>query len=95
MRGPDLGEDEDTKMRCPACGARQDWGESCRRCEADLSLLREVRDAAQTERRKCLEAVSQSRLSEARGAAQRAHWLAPSPETRRLLFLTRFAQVLL
>ena len=41
-------------MTCPTCNARQVWSDECRRCKTDLSLLRQIWQTAEAERRQCL-----------------------------------------
>lgn len=35
----------DTRMRCPTCGAQQEWSSTCRRCKGDLGLLEELAES--------------------------------------------------
>lgn len=78
--GPDL-------VRCPTCRADQPWSETCRRCKSDLRLLREVAESYLRARRACLLHLRSNRPQAARDAALRAHALAPTEESRRLMAL--------
>ncbi|HID78650.1 MAG TPA: hypothetical protein EYP56_21990 [Planctomycetaceae bacterium] len=73
------------QMRCPTCGARQPWSDSCRRCRCDLTLLRDVRAGCQQTRRQCLVALDEGRLSDALRYAYRRFWLSPDAAACRLL----------
>ena len=73
------------RCRCPVCGAAQDWSAQCRRCAADLTLLWEVADAANSVRRSCLLALVQSKHDEALALAKRLVRLRSDAPERRLL----------
>ena len=79
-------EDE---LRCPTCGARQVWADTCRRCKSDLRLLRSALAAYQSHRRRCLVALDSGRLDEALRHALRCHDLRPGADSRRLLGICR------
>ena len=49
-----LGNSANSDVRCPTCGAWQDWSDACRRCRCDLTLLWRVAEAVRTSRRHCL-----------------------------------------
>jgi hypothetical protein len=34
-----MSSQSEPRLKCPACRARQDWQDTCRRCGADLRLL--------------------------------------------------------
>ncbi|HZW32217.1 MAG TPA: hypothetical protein VFF52_16010 [Isosphaeraceae bacterium] len=72
-------------LRCPTCGARQAWTDTCRRCKSDLRLLREALAAYQRHRRCGLRDLQSGRLGSALRHARRCQELRPGPESRRLL----------
>ena len=72
-------------LRCPTCGARQAWTDTCRRCKSDLRLLREALAAYERHRRSSLRDLHAGRLESARGHARRCQELRPGPESQRLL----------
>jgi hypothetical protein len=73
------------ELRCPTCGARQGWTDTCRRCKSDLRLLRSALEAYERHRRAALLALDEGRLEVALLQARRCHELRPGPESRRLL----------
>jgi hypothetical protein len=72
-------------IRCPTCGARQGWTDTCRRCKSDLRLLRAALEAYERHRRECLLDLDAGRLPSALVHARRCHELRPGPATRRLM----------
>ena len=46
--------DQRDEMRCPTCGARPGWADTCRRCKCDLRLLRAAERAYEQHRAECL-----------------------------------------
>jgi hypothetical protein len=72
---------------CPACNARQEISDTCRRCRADLTLLRRTAQAWRSHRRRCLNALSANQRDAALHAAEQCDALFPSRETARLLAL--------
>ena len=74
-------------MRCPTCGARQVWAETCRRCKCDLRLLRAANGAYERHRGNCLHLLNigfaQGALRHARSCQQ----LIPGAEGERLVAL--------
>jgi hypothetical protein len=78
------------KMRCPTCGAKQAWSDSCRRCRSDLSLLHQALRCAQHLRRACLTALRHGRYDEAVQAAYRCCQWDSSQESRHLLAMAEF-----
>jgi hypothetical protein len=74
-------------MRCPTCGAAQDWADSCRRCRCDLRLLRAAQQAYRRHRQECLNALEDSRFEIARKHARRSLELLPCAESYRLMAL--------
>jgi hypothetical protein len=74
-------------VRCPTCGARQEWSETCRRCKCDLGLLRLAEQAYRRTRLRCLRALEARRTSEALRQAHRCHWIRPGADSARLLAL--------
>lgn len=75
----------DRPLRCPTCGARQAWSDTCRRCTCDLSLLRRVAEAADARRCRALLLLREGRAAEALRHAQRAYALRPEPRFARLV----------
>jgi predicted metal-dependent HD superfamily phosphohydrolase len=75
----------DERMRCPTCGADQEWADSCRRCRCDLRLLRAARAAYSSHRRECLSSLENGWIENARYHAQRSHQLLPHAGSYRLL----------
>jgi hypothetical protein len=72
-------------LRCPTCGAVQEWSDVCRRCRCDLTLLRRVADAERVSRGRCLAALRGDRIPEALDHARRLYCLHPGPTASRLL----------
>ena len=72
-------------MRCPTCGADQEWADTCRRCRCDLRLLRAASMAYGGHRRECLSSLQNGSIENARYHAQRSHELLPNAESSRLL----------
>ena len=79
-------------VRCPTCGALQEWSDACRRCQCDLTLLRRVMQAAQTSRQRCLCALRAGRISEAVRHARRLQALCPDRSSARLLAVCQLLQ---
>ena len=79
----------DEELRCPTCGARQGWVDTCRRCRSDLRLLRSSLAAYERHRRAGLLALDGGRLEAALHHAHRCHELRPGPESHRLLAVCR------
>lgn len=79
-------------VRCPTCGAVQEWSDVCRRCRCDLTLLRQVTSAAQASRQRCLHALRGGRFSEALRHARRLHAILPDPSATRLLAVCHLFQ---
>jgi hypothetical protein len=74
-------------LRCPTCGAEQEWSDSCRRCRCDLRLLRAAFDAWSMHRRECLVALENGWVDSAARHARRSHELRPGAGSYRLLAL--------
>ena len=72
-------------LRCPTCGAKQGWTDTCRRCRSDLRLLREALAAYQRHRRSSLRDLHAGRLESALRHARRCQELRPGSEAQRLL----------
>ena len=70
---------------CPACRARQEWSDTCRRCKCDLTLLRRTVAACWQARRRSLAALRAGRLTEALEAARQQHDSCPGADSARLL----------
>ena len=79
-------------VRCPTCGALQEWSDACRRCRCDLILLRRVALAIQSRRRRCRRALQSGRISEALHHARRLQTLCPDPSAARLLTVCHLLQ---
>lgn len=79
-------------VRCPTCGALQDWSDDCRRCRCDLSLLRRAAEAIPTSRRRCLGALRAGRISEALDHARRLQALSPDRSAAQLLAVCHLLQ---
>jgi hypothetical protein len=77
-------------LRCPTCGAKQAWTDTCRRCRSDLRLLREALAAYQRHRRSSLRALNAGRLESALRHARLCQELRPSPESHQLLAVCQF-----
>jgi hypothetical protein len=73
------------ELRCPTCGARQGWVDTCRRCKSDLSLLRAALESHEEHRRAALLALNAGHLDAAVHHARRCHELRPGPESHGLL----------
>src|SRR3954451_21132732 len=72
-------------IRCPTCGAKQGWTDTCRRCKSDLRLLHVALEAYERHRRSSLRDLDTGRLETALRHARRCHELRPGPESQRLL----------
>jgi hypothetical protein len=73
------------EMTCPTCNARQVWSDQCRRCKTDLSLLQQIRQAAETEHRRCLRELSAGRPRQALRHAHRYASYVGHADASRLL----------
>ena len=73
------------ELRCPTCGARQGWSDTCRRCRSDLSLLVSLADQWRRCRRQALAELAAGHLAAALELARRCHEIAPGAQSRRLL----------
>lgn len=73
------------QMRCPTCNAQQPWSDQCRRCQCDLSLLRQFRRTCQSQRRLCLRQLRGGRPDLALQHARRYAALAGAQEATPLL----------
>lgn len=72
-------------LRCPTCGARQEWSDACRRCQADLTLLRGLVEEYDRNRRLCLRHLAEGRPDEALARARRCLVLRADAEAARLV----------
>ncbi len=72
-------------MQCPACRAKQVWSPECRRCGADLTLLRRFNEAFGQQRLQVLAALGRGQTTAARRHAIRLYQLRPDAESARLL----------
>jgi hypothetical protein len=78
---PSAGRD----VRCPTCGAVQEWSDACRRCRCELTLLRRATAQALANRRRCLRDLQAGRIPEALRHARRLYALCPDRPAARLL----------
>jgi hypothetical protein len=89
--GPAMGiEDREVNhppegLRCPTCGARQGWTDTCRRCKSDLRLLRVAFEAYERHRRSSLEHLNIGHLEAALQHARKCQELWPGPEAHQLM----------
>jgi hypothetical protein len=72
-------------LRCPTCGARQAWTDTCRRCKSDLRLLRLAYDAYARHRRLSMNELDAGRLDSALRHALKCQELRPGSEARQLV----------
>jgi hypothetical protein len=72
-------------VRCPTCGALQEWSDACRRCRCELAFLRRATGAALAARRRCLRALRAGRVPEALRHARRLYASCPDQPAARLL----------
>jgi hypothetical protein len=79
-------------VRCPTCGAWQEWSDACRRCRCELALLRQVSGAALSARRRSLRALHAGRVSEALRHARRLYDYCPDQPAARLLAVCHWLQ---
>ncbi len=73
------------EMVCPTCDARQTWSDECRRCKTDLSLLRQIWQMAEAERRRCLRELAAGRPRQAQRHARRYATYVGHAEASRLV----------
>ena len=78
---------ETGELRCPTCGARQAWSDTCRRCKCDLSLLHQLQQRLRLLRRRCLSQLRDRRLDGALDTARRCYQLSTDAASARLLAL--------
>jgi hypothetical protein len=79
-------------LRCPTCGAVQEWADTCRRCRCDLGLLEQVAAQARACHDRCLRALQAGRASEAAVHARRLYELCPDLSAARLLAVCHLLQ---
>ena len=72
-------------MRCPACRAQQIWSPECRRCSADLTMLRQIDDTCHQRRLRALVALRDGRNHEATHHAVQLYQLRRDAESTKLL----------
>ncbi len=75
------------EIRCPTCGARQEWTCTCRRCKCDLRLLRTALEAYEQNRRECLRLLYAGFGREALAHALTCERLRPGPHAQKLVAL--------
>lgn len=79
-------------MRCPTCGARQAWADTCRRCKCNLRLLRAATEAYARHRRLSLQLLNAGAAELALPHARSCHLLNPGTESNRLMALCYVVQ---
>lgn len=67
----------DRDFRCPVCRAAQALRETCRRCEADLSLVVRAHRRLADVKRQLEQARASGHSERARQLAAELRWLAP------------------
>lgn len=67
----------DPSFRCPVCRASQTLSATCRRCQADLSLVVRARLRLEFVRRERAEAIAAGDAERERLLAGELRWLAP------------------
>ena len=80
-------QSEAGELRCPTCGARQAWSDTCRRCKCDLSLVHQVQQRLRTLRRRCLSQLRDQQLGESLDTAKLCCELSAEAANTRLLAL--------
>jgi hypothetical protein len=75
------------ELRCPTCGARQAWSDTCRRCKCDLSLVHQVHQRLRTLRHRCLAQLRHEQTRESLDTAQRCYELSAEAANARFLAL--------
>lgn len=78
-------------MRCPVCRASQVWADVCRRCHADLSLLRETARRREHRRAEALQALRDGDVQLALRRAREVYRIHPDAASGRLLLACRLA----
>jgi hypothetical protein len=71
---------DETDFRCPVCRAAQALRETCRRCQADLSLVVRARRRLGYLRQQQAQALSTDDDKREQQLAAELRWLAPSPK---------------
>src|SRR5689334_10938388 len=79
------------ELRCPTCGARQGWTDTCRRCKSDLRFLRDAAEAYEGHRRASLLHLLDGEPEAALRHARICHELRPDAQSRRLLAICHLA----
>lgn len=69
---------DDSTFRCPVCRASQTLRETCRRCQADLSLIVRAHRRMEYVRRLQADSVAHGDLTQAQRCRAELQWLAPS-----------------
>ena len=90
---PMTDEHQPRALQCPACRAGRNETDTCRRCGADLALLREITRAGDRQRDACLTALREGRPTQALRHARDLHHLRPDADAQRLLRLCQIARV--
>ncbi len=70
---------------CPVCGARQAFSATCRRCQADLSLVEDLYVELAAKRTRCQMLLRQRRLRRATRLATECLDISRDDANRRLL----------
>jgi hypothetical protein len=84
--------ESEREMRCPTCGARQVWADTCRRCKCDLRLLRSAAEAYKRHRQQSLLNLNAGLAESALRHARTCHVLNPGTESNRLMALCYLVQ---
>jgi hypothetical protein len=83
-------EPHDGTLRCPTCAASQPYGDVCRRCKSDLTLLHKTLRAADNLYRRALLDLASGEYRAACKAAKECHALRGDPASQRLLAVCAF-----
>lgn len=74
-------------MRCPTCGAKQSWSETCRRCGCSLDLLQDIRASYLEQRAACLQAMQGGQWTQAHWYARQCWRIDPREDAGKLLIV--------
>ena len=73
------------ELQCPVCRARQPWRDTCRRCQADLSLLTRALRFERRTRARLLDARRRNQTEDVQRLARLLLALRPDPAQRQWL----------
>ncbi len=79
------------QLRCPTCGARQGWSETCRRCGCEFDLLARLTRSYDDHDRRAREALQRGDPATAWEHARTCFRLDSRAEAARLLAVTALA----